>query len=263
MGTWIKKRMLPSEYHFLIDGTSSFSYGIRVATTASETVASAKYYDFEDVLGRDGSTTSFMGTYDDRQISFECSFVCDKKKIPQFWYNQWRNIKRWIMETNGQSETHKLQISDDKEWYMNIVNASISECQRTAHEVGSFTITFTVEPFMWAVSGDKWQSIDDVKYNPYFKCYPLWKINNTSTSTKEFTIKLNDEHTFTINNCYTNRTYYIDTELQVTYMTDGAGNIIRAGRSGLEEWASLESGMNTIQVASGFDVTCKPRWRSL
>lgn len=263
MGTWIKKRMLPSEFHFLVDGVSSFSYGIRVSTASDETIPSPKYYDFDDVLGRDGSTTSFMGTYANKQITFDCSFVNDNRKIPQAWYDQYRKIKSWIMGTNDQNETHKLQISDDKEWYMNIVDANISDCTRTNHEVGSFTVSFTVEPYSWAVAGDKWYSLDDVRYNPYAKCYPLWKIVNVGTTKKDCDIKINDEYTFTINNCYTNRNYYIDTDLQVTYMSDSSDNIIRAGRSGLEEWTILESGMNTIKTTSGFEITCKPRWRAL
>lgn len=262
MGTWMLRAMKPTEYHFLIDDVSSFKYGIRVSTSAYETTPTPKFYDYDDVIGRDGSMTMFMGTYDNKEISFECSFVEDRTNTPQFWFNQYREIKNWIMSTNDNEVVHKLQVSNDTEWYMNIVKAEISECERTNHEVGSFTVTFTVEPFLRSVAGDIWYSLEKARYNQFYKCMPIWKIVNKNPKAKEFKIRINNEDAFTISNCYVNREYYIDSDLQVTYFVEN-NKITRTGRSGLEEWTKLQHGMNEINVSNGFEVLCKPRWRSL
>ncbi len=264
MGTWIKKIKKPSEYHFLIDDTSSFKFNIRVATASSEITASPKYYSFSDVLGRNGSTTTFMGTYENKQMTFECSFVDDRKSAPSFWYNQYRKIKNWIMSANDKNETHKLRVSDDNEWYMNIVKAEISECKRTAHEVGSFTITFTLEPFSWAIAGDKWKPIKECYFNPYYKCAPIYRIKNNNVNASDFSIKVNNKKAVTVINCQTDRYYYIDSDLQITYSKPfEQEGIYRAGRTGLEEYTQLESGRNDVEVTDGFEVLCKTRWRSL
>lgn len=264
MGQWLIKNKKPKEYHFLIDDTSCFKYNIRVSTASSETTASPKYYDYGDVLGRDGTTTAFMGTFENKTMTFDCSFVDDRTEAPSFWYNQYRKIKSWIMSANDKSQTHQLRVSDDNEWYMNIVKAEISECTRTAHVVGSFTITFTIEPFGWSIAGNKWRKLDDVYYNPYYKCNPIWRIKNTGQKPATFGIKVNDNKIVTVNNCLTDRYYYIDSDLQITYSQPfEQEGLYRAGRTGLEEYTRLESGKNIIEVSDGFEIICKPRWRSL
>lgn len=260
---WIIKEKKPSEYHFMIDGVSSFKYGIRVATVAKIDTPKPKYHDFDDVLGRNGTTSSFMGTYDNKTMEFSCSFVNDNK-LKESWYNQYRKIKNWIMSANDNSMVHRLQQSDDAEWYMNIEKADISECERTGHIVGSFTITFTLDPFDWSIGGEKWRTIDDIRYNPYIECYPLWRIVNHTGVNNDFAISVNGNDPITVLNCESDREYYIDTELLLTYSKyPYQEGIYRAGRSGLEEKARLAPGRNVIDVTPGFVVTCKPRWRSL
>ena len=252
------------EYHFLVDDESSLKYGIRVSTASSQTVPSPKFYDYEDILGRNGQLSSFMETYENKQIIFDCNFANNKGKTPQEWHNQYRKIKNWIMNANDKQKVHTLKQSDDLEWYMNILKVEISECKRTNYEVGSFSITYTVEPFSISVSGNKWYEVDEVKYNPYYLCSPVWRIKNLSSETKNFTIQVNDNKKFTVRSLHQGRNYYVDTDLQLTYfMMDGRDTKYPAGRSGLEEWLMLDSGVNKITCSDGFEVACMPRWRSL
>lgn len=260
---WLVREKKPSEYHFLIDDISSFKYGIRVETTASIETPSPKYHDFDDVLGRNGQTSSFMGTFENKKIEFKCSFVNDSG-IKKAWYEQYRKIKNWIMSANDNTSVHRLQQSDDIEWFMKIEKAEISECERTKHVIGQFTITFTLDPFDWYVGGDVWRPLDDVRFNPYLECSPLWRVVNHTGNRSDFMISVNGDDVVTILDCDTEREYYIDTELLLTYSKyPNQEGLYRAGRSGLEEKLRLSNGKNVIKYTDGFSIECKPRWRSL
>lgn len=243
---------------FLIDGESSKKY-VDLTVPNEMTSPEPKFYEYDEVLGRDGSFITSMQTYSNQTKSYTVYFFENEKWQ---WGNRYRKLRDWIFSFNDNS-IHELSESSDLQWFNKISKITISNLDRSKRWYSKCEIEFTLKPYDYAVSGQKWYSWDKVLHNPFYTCAPLWQITNTSNNINNFTLKVNGT-SFVLNKVYPNETVYVDTDLVVTYQLKGDTRIKRA-RSGEEESLCLGKGINTISFtpASGFNVKIMPRWRSV
>ena len=253
---------LHHEYHFLLDGESSLKYFIRVEERPEIPSPKPRYKEYTDVLAKDGTTRKQMGTYEDIEFKMKCNFAAD-----EYYFNDvWRKIKNWLLPN---SAGRKFKQSYDNDWYYVVSKIEVSELSRVLFNGGQFTITFTVEPYVYSVSGDKWYDLNDkdIHINNYATCQPLYQVINEGTENKNCIINLknsNGNNTFELLDVVAGQNRYIDTERKVTYYKPAQStDRLRAGRNGEEEDLQLYTGINNFTVTDGFSVKIKPRWRSL
>lgn len=253
------------EYHFLLDGDSSLNHGFHISTRSALQAPKPRYYEFDEVIARNGMLRKPMNTFDEVTIEFECNFACSGYEVN----NRWRSIKQWLL---GNTSKRKLTTSDDFEWFRYVSKIELSELKRGDLETtGEFTVTMTLDPFDYAISGQKWTNIEDIKYNPYYQCEPVYKVTlvydkDKKITSSDFLIVVNDK-SFKINYVYASSPVYIDTGLCVTYryIDEGLGKV---GHSGQESDLVLKNAMNTISYSTSnknatFKVEVMPRWRSI
>ncbi len=250
-----KKMDLHHEYHFLLDSDSSLNHHFHVASRPSIPAPARKWNEYSDVLSQSGTMRKAMDAFEEVSFSLSCNFIED-----EYTFNdRWRKIRSWLLSDTSE---RKFQESYDLQWYRKVSKIEVSELSRTMYTLGEFTITITVDPYDYAVSGDSWCSIDDVKLNHYYKSEPLWQITNSGTSPATCTITVNDK-AFEITDIKAGETKYVDVERRLTYSIDSQNYYLRAGRYGQEEWLMLQNGANSISVTDGFKVLVKPRWRNV
>lgn len=246
---------LHHEYHFLLDGESSLNHHIRVEERPDIPSPTRKWNEYGDVLSRSGTMRKAMDAFDEISFELSCNFACD-----EYQFNDtWRKIKDWLLSDTSERE---FQESYDLNWFYKVSKIEVSEIERVLWNGGQFKITITVDPFSYAISGEKWYEIEDIARNHYYKCEPLWKITNISTKLATCTISVNGK-SFDVTNINVGETKYVDVEKKLTYAADTSNYYIRSGRYGQEEYLMLQNGYNSINCSSGFKVLVKPRWRSI
>lgn len=253
------------EYHFLLDGDSSLNHGFHVSTRSALQAPKPRYYEFDEVISRNGMFRKPMNTFDETVMEFECNFACSGYEVN----NRWRSIKQWLL---GDTSKRKLTTSEDFEWFRYVSKIELSELDRGDLETtGEFKVAMTLEPFDYAISGQKWSKIEDIKYNPYYQCEPIYKVSliydkENGITSSDIKLTVND-YEFTVNKVYANYPVYIDTGLCITYRyIDGAP--VKVGHSGQESNLILKNAMNTIGYSTTtknatFEVEVMPRWRSI
>lgn len=246
------------EFHFLLDDESSLHHGFRIKSRCEIPAPSQKFYEYDDVLGRDGSIRTPTGTFSEMQIELECNFATDPDKIN----SKWRDIKTWLL---GNTSKMKLIFSDDLDWFKKVSKIELSSLTRVGRLAGEFTITFTVDPFDYAIAGTKEYDINEVIYNPYWKCEPVYKVTRKDMSSKSyFEIKVNGNDSVVLKNMIPSRSVYIDVPRRLVYTkNDKTGALSRYGRSGMEGDLMIKSKMNTIQYTDGYEIRVTPNWRSI
>lgn len=244
---------LHHEYHFLLDGESSLKHHIRVEERPSIPAPSRKWNEYGDVLSRSGTMRKPMDAFSEVSFTINCNFVSDEYQFD----NVWREIRGWLLSDASEK---KFQNSYDLNWYKKISKIVVSDVDRILFNAGQFSITFTVDPYDYAISGDKWHSLEDVRLNHYYKCEPLWKITNNTSQKATCTITVNNK-SFDVTDINAAETKYVDVERKLTYAVDTSNYYLRGGRYGQEEWLELQNGNNEITVTTGFSVSVMPRWR--
>lgn len=228
-------------YKITYKGQNCHAYKI-VPTRRPSVPAPQPRYEQITVPGRDSALIDSDGCMDPITIPVEFNFL----SRPEEWAQTFRIAKRWLTGSG------KLHMSDDPEYYYRCLMCAITDSERTAVRIGTFTAEFLCDPYMYMVIGDKPVSDYATLYNPLDLCHPEYILSGSGSAT------------LTINGAQiratVNGTLTIDTDLMIAYNADkeNQSNMI----SGNYEDMYLNSGKNTISI-SGATLQVVPHWRTL
>lgn len=197
-----------------------------------------------NVPGRGGVLMQHLGIYEDIEINVECNFSGIKENVIE----KWRNISRWLKEAPGE-----LTFSDDPEWYYKVKSTYVPELQRILKTAGVFAVTFICEGYAYKKSGVKEHEINEVLYNPYSACNPLYVINGNGTCILEVNgneIEVQVEGDIIIN-----------TDMKMSYRSDGE-NMNTFVKGDYDE-LKIIPGDNEIKISDGFKLKVVPNWRCI
>lgn len=252
----IRRRLIYDAFHIYIDNEPSYNY-IDLIVPKSMDTPQPRFHEYDEVLGRNGRYRKSMNTFDEVKNTYEIYFLEEKRYE---WGSQWRRIKNWLLSFNVDGKKHKFKESTDLEWFKYISKISIDSIDREVITVGKAEVTFIFDPFDYAVSGTKEYDINDVLFNPYWTCEPVFKVMRNG-SHSIFDIYINDNK-FTIKNMLYEQPVYIDVPRRLTYHY--SGSLISAhSRAGQEEDCMMVPKMNRVRYTDGYKVKVIPNWRSV
>ena len=231
-------------YDIIIDNVFATQHNLHIVNRVNIPV-SQKQIETISIAGRNGTLTKELG-FLDRSITVDFNFKTRdrndnmSKKI--------RNITSLLLNAK------KISFTDDKEVYYKVKAVSVSDIERTLRMLGSFSVTFTVDPFAY--------------YNLYSKILLTnhSKIYNIGTYESEPCIKVfgTGNVTLNINNKELilkdiNGYIEIDTELKETFKDNVSKNDKKVG-----EYPSFVVGENMISWSGNVTkIEIEPRWRFL
>lgn len=127
-----------NKFYILFNGIKDLDLGIRPIKRPNFP-SLKKRYNEQQIDGRDGTEFEFLG-YEDRVLTIEYNFI-DRKKI----YNTVREIRRWL----DNIQDYRLSLGDDPEYFYIVKKVEYDDVERKSKRIGSFNITFTLEPFAY------------------------------------------------------------------------------------------------------------------
>lgn len=228
-------------FYFMLDNESSVRYDF-VVTKRPNIPSPLRNYREYDIPGRNGKLYEDLGTIDDIVIEVECNYISN----PNLWATRWRKIKKWILDK------HKfLSFGDDTEYCYRVKKIELSESEREVIISGSFTITFTLEGYMYLREGQIEYDHSTVLFNAYEKSYPKYIIEGEGVCT----LNVNGINC----KCNVGQNLIIDTYLKLSYRKDGTlqNTSINADYDDLV----MINGNNDISITDGFKLTIVPNWR--
>lgn len=197
-----------------------------------------------EIPGRDGVLTEVIG-YEPTEFELIFNFIGNKEEF----HRKWDTIKEWLSARNC-----KLTFSDDSEWYYRVNYFELDAIERPTSRIGVFTAkVHTVDGLKYATNGLEEYGIEDVKFNQYLECKPIYKITGEGTCTLTVngkTMKANVGQNLTI-----------DTEKMLAYREDGT--LMNTSVAGDYEDLYLQSGDNSISISPNFTLKIIPNWRFL
>lgn len=231
-------------YDIIFNGSCARDHGAAVVQRPDMPgpVPRAQSYD---IAGRDGALLEFDGTYEDITIEIQMNFLSS----PDRWMGRWQGIKHWLYsEGDG-----RLIFSDCPDIFHKVKNVSIETAERTLWRIGSFTVSFTCDPYAYLGSGAVAIPSEDALLNPGCLCHPVYQITGNGRCTltvngKEMSAEVGQNLT-------------IDTERMIAYREDGT--LMNTTITGDYEQLYLKPGMNQISVTEGFTLMVIPNWRTL
>lgn len=196
------------------------------------------------VPGRDGELIAHTGTYEDIEIEISFGFRSPKDQ----WAERFRQCRKWLLAPGE----NRLQFSDDPDFFRLVKYIEMDEAERSLKKYGEFSVIFTCSPYQFAYEGELEVPAADL-YNNYDLSKPIFYIEGEGVcrigvNGKEVSVNAGQNAT-------------IDTDLMIAYRNDKT--IVNADTTGDYDWLWLKPGLNTITTTAGFQVTLKPRWRSL
>ena len=229
-------------YYFILDGQTSFNNGI-VVTNRPDFPAPERNYNTYDIPGRDGQLYEDLGTYNDIELEIECNFIDN----PNRWHEHWRMVKKWILKPG----MRKIRVSDDSDYYWIVKKIVLGTAERQIIQSAEFTITLTLDPWSYLVSGANQVSYNQITSNDYDTSKPIYYITGEGMCT--LTVNGN---AVTAN---VGQNLTIDTYREICYRTDGTlqNTAINADYDKM----FLLPGTNTITISSGFTCNVQPNWR--
>lgn len=228
-------------YSFIFNNQSSSDLTAFVVNRPNIPVANEDVKTY-NVPGRNGTLTVKEGTYPDIQIVIPMVYTSTADKFAETF----RNLKTWLLSEID----NKLSFSDDEGFFYVVKKVVISENKRTKRYIGNFTVTFTCEPYLYAVSGSEFVSVDSSLFNPYCVSHPVYKIIGEGACT----LTVNGKQ-FYVN---VGQNAIIDTDRMITCREDGT--LQNSISTGDYEDLYLNPGDNTILITEGFELTVKPKW---
>lgn len=164
------------------------------------------------------------------------------------WSDYWRAAQKWLSANNA-----RLRISDDSDYFYKITYVELSENERNSDRVGNFTATFhTRDGLQYLISGTGEYDIEDVLWNPYEECHPIYKI--AAEGVCNLTV---NGHVMQAN---VGQNLTIDTDRMIAYREDGT--LQNTSVTGKYEDLYLLEGENSIEITGG-TVKVIPNWRCL
>ncbi len=197
-----------------------------------------KSYQVTQVSGRLGE---LVGTDDYKSnLMIQCTFGI----ISPHFMEHVTVIKRWLTGTG------RLKISDHQDIFYKVWKIDFGDIEREIRKFGQFTVTFTCTPYQFLDDGQQVMTPDDLTYNPYDLCRPIYTI----TGSGSFTLTVNgNEMTGTVNGLLT-----IDTERMIAYNSEmvNQSNLI----TGNYEDIFIPHGEVSISISSGDTLSIIPQW---
>ena len=228
------------EFSFSYKDISSKDYGIYVEKRP-EMPGRTQNAEYEEVAGRDETLVLPDTTLDDVKIEVECSF----KVLPDQWNQKVRRIRSWLKDSG------RLTFSDAADSFWKVKNITIDSFERPLRSHGIFQVVFLCSPFEYFKDGTREYSIEEVLYNSYAMCRPIYAITGEGMCTltvngKEMTANVGQNLT-------------INTDLMLAYREDGS--LMNTAVSGDYEDLYLYPGENEISITGGFELKVIPNWR--
>lgn len=199
----------------------------------------------EDITmpGRKGTLTIHTGTYEDTVITNVLHLRCPHGSRRE----KFLDIRAWLLGSQH------LIYSDNPSVFYRVKKITVGEPEWLYREFGRFDVIVTCAPGDYLISGKDFYKIEDVLYNPYSVCEPIYHIKGEGACTLAVngnTMKAN-----------VGQGIAIDTEKKIAYR--GNGTLENTAIAGDYENLYLKSGENDISVSAGFDLKIIPNWRYL
>lgn len=231
------------EYAFQTDQIYSASYGVRVIDSYPVIEYGAPVYTQTSIPGRKGTLTEFDGTYTDTVVTMDCdiTLIDDLSVDLQF--------QKFVSQL---SKSKTLTIEGMETSFFRIKKVEVSGYGRYSDISIEFQLTFTCEPGLYQIDGDRYVSVlHEHIFNANSLSEPVYRINGSGRCV----LSVNDKTM----NLDLNGLVYIDTARQEVLLASGA--LANTLADGDYEDLFLQPGLNRITVSSGFDLKIKPRWR--
>ena len=228
-------------FYFMLDNESSVRHDF-VITKRPNIPSPLRNYREYDIPGRDGKLYEDLGTIDDIVIEVECNYISN----PNLWATRWRSIKKWILDKHI-----FLSFSDDTEYCYRVKKIELGTSEREIIISGSFTITFTLEGYMYLREGQIEYDYSTVLFNAYEKCYPKYIIEGEGVCT----LNVNGINC----KCNVGQNLIIDTYLKLAYRKDGT--LQNTSINADYDYLIMINGNNDISITDGFKLTIVPNWR--
>lgn len=231
-------------YDIIINNVFATQFDLHIVNRVNIPV-SQKEIETISIAGRNGTLTKELG-FLDRSITVNFNFKTRNRNDNMS--KKIRNITSLILNAK------KISFTDDKEVYYKVKAVSISDIERNLRVLGSFSVTFTVDPFAYynlnskilLTNHSKIYNIGTYESEPYIKVFgsgnATLNINN-----KELTLKDIDGF------------IEIDSELKETFKDSVSKNDKKVG-----EYPLFLIGENTINWTGNITkLEIDPRWRFL
>ena len=241
--------------YFVFNGQSSLELGIRIK---SKNVYSSPKRDLSlvSIPGRDGELINSNKRFGNATVSYTCFIPANS--IDELT-TRIRNIKKWLFVDCD--SYHELTDSYDSLFFRFAIFNSKLDITDQVNKIGSFTITFSCQPFKYQIAGYEFiQNIiteSDI-FNPYpFASKPYIRIEGSG------------DIRITISNSKGNKTYLFksvdgfvicDSELMNCYKNTTLKNSDFVA----DEFPALEGGNNHFEIqGNATAIYITPRWRCL
>ena len=228
-----------------IDGIPTSSLNFRPESRPSSFAATPRYSVADEVIGTDGNLYESEETFDDIKETIKFSMLATNEMN---FHDTFRQIKRFLLKGGER----KYETEDNPHYFRKIKQITIKTPERKAYTAGVFECEFVFDPYEYRNDGQTEHTISECLFNPYSKCYPLYKINGYGAC--ELVV---NGHAIRLN---VNGHAYIDSSLRIAYR-DYQQNQPFSGCE-LRGLALIED-MNEIRITNGFDLKIVPNWRSI
>lgn len=202
-------------------------------------------YTEKDIPGVDGKYYIRENTVQDIVIPIEFNFM----GYPKEWFSYFREAKSWLFQRG----INALKFGDDTEYFYKVKKVEIGTAERLGYEIGKFTANFYCSGYNYRIDGTEEYDAEDVQYNPYEICRPVYCVRGNGTflmevNGKKFSAEVRKE-------------LYIDTERWIAYDKDK--KICNEAVTGDYEDMYINPGENSISKSRGFELIVRPNWRCL
>lgn len=233
------------EYAFQTDQIFSASYGVRVIDNYPVIEYGSPVYTQTSIPGRKGTLTEFDGTYTDTVVTMDCDITLIDDLSVDLLFQK-------FVSKLGKSKT--LTIEGMETSFFRIKKVVVSDYDRYSDISIEFRLTFTCEPGLYQIDGDRYVSVfHEHIFNANSVSEPVYMIDGLGRCV----LSVNDK-TMTLD---LNGLVYIDTEHQEVLLE--SGTLANTLANGNYDDLFLQPGINRITVSSGFELKIKPRWRWL
>lgn len=196
-------------------------------------------YTTIDVPGMDGELISGEDCYGN--ITVTCTIAVIHKKL----LHRLDELKRWLRGTG------RLRLSDVQDRYYEVLAVNTEGMDRQLRQYGSFNVEFICYPYQFMNTGDIEIDYSELRFNPFDRCKPVYRIIGSGTCTlavngKKLTATVGQELT-------------IDSRRMIAYKvrdTEWLNTLVTGDYEDL--W--LKGGKQELSVTSGFELKIKPYW---
>ena len=236
-------------FRIIIDDLDNYEYKLRVVTRPSIPVTNYEYN--ETKITNRGSLYSKVNI-PDKELEVEFSFV-EKVSFGQML----RRINAWFLNAK------KIRFSDDMDVYYKVKCVNIENIERQLKILGTFTVTFTIDPHAYSIEGDT--PITIFQHDIAFAGAQLI-LNNFGTKESLPKIRLygNGTLTLTINGkliTLNSVVGYIDVDGEMFRCNKDATNM---NKNMVGDFPVFNVGENTIVFSPNVSqIDIVPRWRYL